>query len=80
MWFKIISIKNLRADGAFLVSADILSGVISNVEITVEQGGKAVLKNPYEKCILSNDKNNIHTEKLIEINFEKNESISVIKA
>lgn len=74
------SFKSLRADGAFLVSAEIDSGVISNIEIFGENGGRAVLRNPYDKCVLSTDKGRIYTEEFIEISLEKNQSITVAKA
>ncbi|MGN0533103.1 MAG: glycosyl hydrolase family 95 catalytic domain-containing protein [Eubacterium sp.] len=73
------SYKNLRADGAFLVSAKIENGNISDIEIFSENGGKAVLENPYNKCIISNDTSRIYSKKLIEINMKKNQRISINK-
>ncbi|MGN0516302.1 glycosyl hydrolase family 95 catalytic domain-containing protein [Eubacterium sp.] len=72
--------KNLRADGAFLVSAKFEKGNISDIEIFSENGGKATLKNPYDKCVLSNDKSVIYNRELIEISLEKGQRISVEKA
>ncbi|MGN0528626.1 MAG: glycosyl hydrolase family 95 catalytic domain-containing protein, partial [Eubacterium sp.] len=81
-WDKSLSCRfnNLRADGAFLVSAEIDKGVISGIEIFSENGGKMILENPYIKCVLSNDKNIIYNQKLIEISLEKGQRISVEKA
>ncbi len=81
-WDKDIScsFKNLRADGGFLVSAKTDNGNITDIEIFSESGGKAILKNPYDKCVLSYDKNIIYNQELIEINFEKGQRISVEKA
>lgn len=73
------SYKNLRADGAFLVSAKIEKGNISDIEIFSERGGKTILKNPYDKCVLSNDKNHIYNQEFIEISFEENQRIAVEK-
>ncbi|MGN0532428.1 MAG: glycosyl hydrolase family 95 catalytic domain-containing protein [Eubacterium sp.] len=72
--------KNLRANGAFLVSAKFEKGDITDIQIFSEKGGKAVLKNPYKKCILSNDKSRIFSEEFIEINMKENQRISVDKA
>lgn len=74
------SFKNLRADGGFLVSAKIDRGNITDIEIFSEKGSKAIIKNPYEKCILSTDKRKIYSQELIELNLEKNERISITKA
>lgn len=74
------SFKNLRADGGFLVSAKIDNGNITDIEIFSENAGKAVLKNPYDKCIVSTDESRIYNQKLIEIDFEKNQRISITKA
>ncbi|MGN1124461.1 MAG: glycosyl hydrolase family 95 catalytic domain-containing protein [Eubacterium sp.] len=81
-WDKSLScsFKNLRADGAFLVSAKIEKGNITDIEIFSEKGGKAILKNPYEKCVLSNDKNHIYNQEFIEISFKKNQQVTVSKA
>ncbi|MGN0523402.1 MAG: glycosyl hydrolase family 95 catalytic domain-containing protein [Eubacterium sp.] len=72
--------KNLRADGGFLVSAEIKNGSITHIEIFSENGGRAVLKNPYDKCVLSFDKSRIYEQELIEIDMEKNQCINITKA
>lgn len=71
--------KNLRADGAFLVSAEMKNGKITDIEIFSEKGGKAVIKNPYDKCILSDNKSKTFTQEFIEINMDKNQSVKIIK-
>lgn len=80
-WDKNISchFKNLRADGAFLVSAKLENGEVKDIEIFSEIGGKAILKNPYDKCILSNDNSKIFNQELIEINMKKNQCIKILK-
>ena len=37
----------LRAEGAFLVSAELKSGIVSGVKITSEKGGDCVIQNPW---------------------------------
>jgi alpha-L-fucosidase 2 len=44
-----LSFNQLRAEGAFLVSAKKENGVVVNVEIKSEKGGILKLKNPFEK-------------------------------
>ncbi|MGN0521422.1 MAG: glycosyl hydrolase family 95 catalytic domain-containing protein [Eubacterium sp.] len=80
-WDKTVScsFKNLRADGAFLVSAKIEGSNITDIEIFSEQGGKAVLENPFDKCVLSSDKVTVHTERLIELDFQKGERIFIFE-
>lgn len=81
-WDKSLScsFKNLCADGAFLVSAKFENGETKDIEILSKNGGKAVLKNPYKKCILSSDSSKIISDELIEINMEKNQLIKVFEA
>ncbi len=80
-WDKTISchFKNLCADGAFLISAKFENGEVKDIEIFSKNGGKAILKNPYDKCILSNNPSKIFNQELIEINMEKNQLIKVLK-
>lgn len=80
-WDKTISchFKNLCADGAFLISAKFENGEVKDIEIFSKNGGKATLKNPYDKCILSNNPSKIFNQELIEINMEKNQLIKVLK-
>ncbi len=42
-----VSFENLRARGAFLVSADMRRGIVREILITSERGGRARLKNPW---------------------------------
>lgn len=44
--------KDLRADGAFLVSAKIKSGEIDYVKIKSEKGRDLKIQNPFEKCLV----------------------------
>lgn len=81
-WDKSLScsFKYLRADNAFLVSAKIDKGNITDIELFSAHGGKAILQNPYDGCVLSNDESKIYRQKLIEISLEKNQHITVTKA
>jgi len=47
--WKEVSFNKLRAEGAFLVSAKKLNGVISEVKIVAEKGGVTRLKQPFQK-------------------------------
>lgn len=53
-WDKSIDceFKNLRADGAFSVSAKITGGKIEYIKIKSEQGRRLKLQNPYKKCYI----------------------------
>jgi len=67
--WKNIAFRNLRTEGAFLVSAKKENGVIDEVSITAEQGGALKLKLPFktwfvkgfERQQIHNDENNIAT-------------------
>lgn len=45
--WETLSFDNLRAEGAFLVSAERKNGAVERVVITSEKGGKIKLKNPF---------------------------------
>jgi len=47
--WKDVSFKTLRAEGAFLVSAERRDGVMQSVEILAEKGGVCRLENPFGK-------------------------------
>lgn len=72
--------EKLRADGAFLVSAQMQKGKISKIEILSEQCGTLVLENPFEKCVIMSDKQSVHSEKVIELNLRENEKIMITEA
>jgi alpha-L-fucosidase 2 len=46
--WKDAKFEKLRTYGAFLVSAEMEEGVVSEVEITSEKGGELILKNPFK--------------------------------
>lgn len=52
-----LSFTKLRTYGAFLVSAEMKNGAVSDVEITAEKGGKLVLENPFAGQEFKTDSN-----------------------
>lgn len=78
-WDKSVDCKyeNLRADGAFLVSAEMKNGKIRNIEILSEKGETLTLQNPFEKCSVSSLSGQVHTERLIKIKTSPNEKITL---
>lgn len=74
-----LSFKNLRADGAFLVSASCKGGSLDDIEIFSEQDGAAYLENPFDKCVLSYEPEVIHSERIIEIPMEKGKTVKVYR-
>lgn len=75
-WDKSIDcrFKNLRADGAFLVSAEYKSGEIGNIEIKSEVGRPLTIQNPYDKCIINGK---TYTENVITIKTLPGEIITI---
>lgn len=72
--WKEISFDKLRAEGAFLVSAVKKDGLVDEVKIIAEQGGKTKLKLPF-KTWVTNSKYHAEVKQVsdgfIELNFEK---------
>lgn len=54
--WKNIAFNNLRAEGAFLISAEKINGVVNEVSVLAEQGGMLRLKLPIKTFYLSNPK------------------------
>ena len=85
---KIISLKlypltDIRAEGAFLVSASKNNGTISEVKITSEQVGRAKVKNPFGgyRVSASKDAHVVSADNgFIEISFKKGGSITLEKS
>lgn len=72
--------ENLRADGAFLVTAQMQSGKITELEILSEQNGKLTLENPFERCRIISDNEAICTQREIVIDTVKNQHIRLCEA
>ena len=73
-----VSFKNLRADGAFLVSAAMKGGKVSDIKIESEAGGELKLINPFPKSIIEmSGKTLIADKKTITLPTEKGDVITV---
>ncbi len=74
------SFKTLRAEGAFLVSAQQLNGKVSNVTIKSEKGGTTKLKLPSKGYVISKCKGvktRMVSEDFIELTFKVGGSITL---
>jgi len=61
--WKDVSFYNLRAEGAFLVSAKKENSVADEVTITAEQGGLLLLKQPFKTWLVKGiDRQQIHNK------------------
>lgn len=70
---------NLRAAGAFLVSASLKDGEVSKVEILSEVGSPLRVILPWENCTMTSAKGKVQIAgKLVEIDTDKNEKITFI--
>ena len=67
VWDKSVDckFKNLRADGAFLVSAEMKNGRITYAEIISEAGETLTVENPYSKAKVTADGKAFETEERI---------------
>lgn len=76
--WKDVSFKTLRAEGAFLVSAEKENTVPSQVTITAEQGGILKLKKPFKTFYITDLKKKYTVEKgILEIPMNKGETITI---
>ncbi|MCD0468938.1 glycoside hydrolase family 95-like protein [Flavobacterium sp. JAS] len=77
LW-KNISYDKLRAEGAFIISASKENGLVKQVKIVAEQGGKTKLKIPFKNWIVDS-KNSVKIKQLsedfLELTFKKNGSL-----
>ncbi len=76
--WKDISFNNLRAEGAFLISAIKTNGTIDEVTVKAEQGGTLHLKLPFKKFYLSDAaKKYVVKAGVIVIEMSKGEKIEI---
>jgi len=76
--WKDISFKTLRAEGAFLVSAERAGGVASEVKIMAEQGGRLVMKLPFKTFFITNLQKKYQVDKgILEVEMKKGETIII---
>lgn len=76
--WKEVSFKDLRAEGAFIVSAKRENGVQTEVKIVAEKGGLLRVKLPFKTWIVKNKipgKPTVSTNGIIEVKLNKGETI-----
>ncbi len=74
--WKNVKFNNLRAQGAFLVSAKKTNGVVSEVILYSEKGGRMVMRNPFSGNFNSDKKYVTEGENLV-FNMDEGESIKL---
>lgn len=73
--------KNLRADGAYLVSSSIKGGEIGRTEIYSEKGGRLKICNPFDACTVTCADGKFETRGgTIVLNTSAGETITIEKA
>ena len=77
-----VSFENLRAEGAFLVSAEKKEGQITQVTIVATQGGKTRIRLPFEKWESVKSSRTVVNELpgFLEITLEKGDAITIKNA
>jgi len=76
--WKDVSFKTLRAEGAFLVSANREGGVVTEVTVKAEQGGRFELKLPFKTFFITNlQKKYELANGILEAEMEKGETIII---
>jgi alpha-L-fucosidase 2 len=76
--WKDISFNNLRAEGAFIISAKRSNGQTEEIKIIAEQGGELLLKLPFKTFYISTlDKKYLVKDGVIEIVMEKGEMLYI---
>jgi alpha-L-fucosidase 2 len=71
------SFKNLRTEGAFLVSAEKKNGAVASVNIFSEKGGLFLLKNPFKQKEIVSSKEYTRKADLFEISLTPGEIVSL---
>lgn len=71
--WKNVAFQQLRAQGAFLISAEMKGGTVVNVTIASEKGGKISLKNPFKNHEIESSKAMELMGDIIEIELQKGE-------
>ncbi len=73
-----VSFSNLRAEGAFIISAQRKDGVAAEVKVTAEKGGLLRIKLPFKTWIVKNKVHNnpaVTADGITEVSLNKAESI-----
>ncbi len=69
--------ENLRANGAFLVSASIEGGRINDISVFSEIGGDLTFENPYEKCCVNS---RTYSERVVKIATNVGDEFRIVRA
>ena len=72
-----VSFENLRAQGAFLISAAKRNGAVALVEIQSEKGGQLLLANPFDGGEFTTAKEIERSNGIVQILFNKGESVKL---
>ena len=72
-----VSFSDLRAEGAFLISAAKVDGKFSDVTIRAEKGGRLRIKLPFSRFRIYDGKPFSSHEEIIELNMSRNEVVIV---
>jgi len=75
--WKDVSFNNLRTVGAFLVSAKMKNGNVTDVNISSEKGGEFKMKNPFPSNKYLSNGNVMENGNILSIKLEKGESINL---
>jgi len=74
-----LSFSSLRTRGAFLVSAEMMKGEVTKVEIASQKGGEIVLENPFGDVEFSCDKEFEKNGKLITFKLAEGEKATITR-
>jgi len=80
--WKDVSFKTLRAEGAFLVTAERVDGVTERVEILSEKGGVCRIENPFGRAAFSTEgveRTNFHQNGVLVIGTRPGQKIELIR-
>ncbi len=73
--WKDVKFHQLRAQGAFLVSAQMKDGLVVHIEIESEKGGEILLDNPFENDEFGSSKEYNFSNGIIRLNVQKGEKV-----
>jgi alpha-L-fucosidase 2 len=75
--WKDVTFKRLRAEGAFLVSAEMENGVVRRMEIEAEKGGEIKIENPWSGSEITVPADFIIRKNIIEISTKPGQIIKI---
>ncbi|NVK53062.1 MAG: hypothetical protein HWD85_09020 [Flavobacteriaceae bacterium] len=77
--WKDVSFNQLRTFGAFIISAKLEQGIVSEVEVLSEKGGKIILENPFKDSKFNISKEFTFDGANLVIETQKGENILLVK-